>query len=123
MGNLTFSLGTGKDAGGSWQRLRKARPQLGVKESGFRENSLARSTWDCQKDKAQSLERGEEAPDLDREGVSQTTLLMPLRGQFKLSWSLPFLVTSTQRQGEESKAQRPAQPSAGPAEPSSSCRA
>lgn len=35
MENLTFSLGMGEDAEGSQQRLNMARPQLGIRESGF----------------------------------------------------------------------------------------
>ena len=41
-----------------------ARLQLGVREPGFYEDSLASGTLCCQKGKAQRLERGEAAPGL-----------------------------------------------------------
>lgn len=62
MGNPTFSLGNGEGVGGG-EWLSTARLQLGMRESSFCEDSLASSTWCCQKGKAQKLQRGE-APGL-----------------------------------------------------------
>lgn len=120
MGNLTFSLGMGKDAGASWQRLSEARPQLGMREPGFCEDSLASGTWDCQKGKAQRLER--EKLQVYRQGKSLLDHLSNSpQSQIQTELALSFSCDFQQNEKVKLRAdcrnpERPPRPSAGPTE-------